>query len=125
MTFGYTCLGLGIAFCLIGVFWHFPRVTRTTGVVVESTAPAGGQAVRVVTYDYIAYGVHHRGQRFLRYGRQYPGMFEVGASFPVYFVSAHPDESYAPFPPRITLLIVSGVMLAALGGTVIFFAWRA
>ena len=125
MSFGYTCLFVGMFFGLIGLFWHFPSVTQTNGVIVESVPVAGGQMKRLITYEYTVDGVRHRGQRLLGWGRQYPGMLEVGDPFPVYFVTRKPELSYAPGPPRMTTLIVSRIMFTALGITVIVFAWRA
>lgn len=84
-------LVLGIIFILVGYFWHLPRVTRTTGIIVESTPGSYGQTRRTITYEYTAYGVRHRGQRFLWYWSAYVGMFDVGSSFPVYFVNDHPS----------------------------------
>lgn len=115
---------IGIVFGLVGVFWHVPHVTRTDGVIVESIAVAGGQMKRLITYDYTAYGVRHRGQRLLGWGRQYPGMFKTGDSFPVYFVTDKPGDSYAPFPPRMTGWIVFGVPFTAVGLTIIISVRR-
>jgi len=86
-----------------------PHVTRTVGIIVASDPPIYGQTRRTITYEYVAYGVRHRGQRFLRTASQYVGMFDVGASFPVYFDDAHPDQSYAPTPPRMWYIVVMGV----------------
>lgn len=126
MTLAYTAIVAGIIIILLGYFWQFPHVTPTTGVVVESTMPSytGRGTVRLLTYDYTAYGVHHRGQRYLRYAPHYEGMFKAGSSLSVYFVSEHPEVSYAPNPPRVLPLIVVGIMLAAGGGATIMLGWR-
>ena len=126
LTFGCICLVTGGLFCLAGLLWHFPRVTRTDSVIVASVAVAGGQNARLITYEYAAYGVRHRGQRLFQWGRSTPkGFFEAGEQFPVYFVTDKPDLSYAPYPPQKSILVVPGIMFAALGVTVTLFAWRA
>jgi hypothetical protein len=89
-------LTTAIIFGVTGVLWHFPRVTRTDGIIVESVAVAGAQNKRLITYEYTAYGARHRGQRLLGWGRSIPpGFFDVGQSFPVYFDTDKPDFSYA------------------------------
>jgi hypothetical protein len=108
------------------VLWHFPRVTRTDGIIVESIAVAGAQNNRLITYEYTAYGARHRGQSLLGWGRNIPaGFFDVGQSFPVYFDTNKPDISYAPYPPEKTIFIVLGSMFAVLGVGFILFGWRA
>ena len=111
---------------MVGAFWHVPRVTPTDGVIVESVAVAGAWHSRLITYEYTAYGVHHRGQRLFNWGRSIPASFyDAGQRFPVYFVTGDPASSYAPYPPGRTVFVVFATMFAALGITVIFFAWRA
>jgi hypothetical protein len=117
---------MAIIFGVGGVLWHFPRVTRTDGIIVESVALAGAQNQRLITYEYTAYGARHRGQRLLGWGRSIPpGFFEVGQSFPVYFDTDKPDFSYAPYPPEKTLFIVSGITFAVLGAGLILLGSRA
>jgi len=126
LSFGYICLATAITFGMAGALWHFPRVTRTDGIIVQSVAVAGAQNKRLITYEYIANGARHRGQRLLEWGRSIPpGFFDVGQSFPVYFDPDKPDVSYAPYPPEKTLFIVSGIMFAVLGVGLILFGWRA
>ncbi len=119
MGFGSTLVVGGVILILFGIFWHLPRVTRTTGVIVESAPPVYGQTLRTITYDYTVSGAHYHGQRFLRYGRQYVGMYDVGSSFPVYFVTAHPEQSYAPFPPRVYPMIGTGIVWVLFGAVLI------
>ncbi|HEY2711731.1 MAG TPA: DUF3592 domain-containing protein [Chthoniobacterales bacterium] len=111
----------GLAFVLLGCLWHQPHLTRTVGVIVESKPPIYGQTRRVITYEYVANGVRHRGQRFLSTAPQFVGMFDSGASFPVYFDNDHPDQSYAPNAPRMWGIVVIGVMFSLLGGVVLLF----
>ncbi len=49
------------------------------------------------------------------------GRFDAGASFPVYFVDEHPDQSYAPLPPRVYLVIITGTIWLAMGAVFIIF----
>jgi hypothetical protein len=79
----------------------------------------------MITYEYTAPGVRHRGQRLFRWGRSIPAAYyEVGQPFPVYFVTDKPDLSYGPYPPSRTAFVVFPIIFAALGITVIFFAYR-
>jgi hypothetical protein len=48
-------------------------------------------------------------------------MFDVGASFPVYFDDAHPDQSYAPTPPRMRALAVMGAIWLVFGTGLLIF----
>jgi hypothetical protein len=80
---------------------------------------------RLITYEYTAYGVPHRGQRLWRWGRSIPADFyKAGEPFPVYFVTDKADVSFAPYPPSRTAFAVFAIMFAALGITFIFFGYR-
>ena len=125
LSFGYICLLVGCLFGVVGALWQVPHVTRTDGVITESVALAGALHTRLITYEYTAYGMRHRGQRLFGWGRSIPASFyEVGQSFPVFFVTDNPDSSYAPWPPGRTVFVVFAVGFGALGITVILFAWR-
>jgi hypothetical protein len=116
---------MGCIFGVVGGLWHVPRVTATDGIIVESVAVSGAWHRRLITYEYIAYGVRHRGQRLFGRGRSIPASFyEVGQKFPVYFVTDEPDSSYAPWPPSRTVFVVFAIMFGTLGITVTWFAWR-
>jgi hypothetical protein len=118
-------LTTAIIFGVTGVLWHFPRVTRTDGIIVESVAVAGAQNKRLITYEYTAYGARHRGQRLLGWGRSIPpAFFDVGQPFPVYFDTDKPDFSYAPYPPEKTIFIVFSNYLRSVGGWS-YFVWIA
>jgi hypothetical protein len=58
-----------------GSVMHVPRVTPTDGVIVESIAVSGAWHRRLITYEYTAYGVRHRGQRLFGWGRSIPSTF--------------------------------------------------
>jgi hypothetical protein len=118
---GVFCLVVGSAFVLFDWLWHLPHVTRTTGTIVQSTPAVYGQTRRVITYDYMAHGIHHRGERFLRYWSPMVGRFDAGASFPVYFVDEHPEQSYAPLPPRVYPAIMFGIVWVVMGAVFIIF----
>jgi hypothetical protein len=73
-------LTTAIIFGVTGVLWHFPRVTRTDGIIVESVAVAGAQNKRLITYEYTAYGARHRGQRLLGWGEASRRSFSTWAN---------------------------------------------
>lgn len=118
---GWTFLVIGLAVALIGWFWHFPQLTYARGVVVESQQLRSYAAWRI-TYEYTAYGVRHRGERMMRLSSQFQPFYRVGSFFPVYFVTAHPEQSYGLNRPFIQPLIWIGLLCAAGAGMVIFFA---
>ena len=124
LSFGYVCLGVGIAFLFVGWFWHFPRVTHTNAVIIESVRVPSARMLNRVTYEYTANGMRYRGQCLTRLGSQPARFLEVGESFPVYFVTNKPQVSYAPLPPRISIFIVFGILFSALGAVLIFFTWQ-
>jgi hypothetical protein len=110
---GVTSLVVGILLTLLGCFWHFPPLTATTGVIVESR-PLSAVASYHITYEYEAYGARHRGERVWRYASQFKSFYEVGSPFPVYFVTAHPEVSYGPNRPLSVRIIVMGTFFVVL-----------
>ena len=120
---GFTLLALGILVAVLGCFWHYPTLTATTGVIVESQ-PLTALASYHITYEYEAYGVRHRAERVWRYASQFKNFYPIGSPFPVYFVTAHPEISYGPNRPLSVRMIVMGIFLATAAGGIIFFAWR-
>lgn len=106
---------------LVGWFWHYPQVTYVRGVVVESQ-PLNPPSVHRITYEYTANGLRYRGQRIMRLSTQFEPFYTVGSFFPVYFVTAHPEQSYGPGRPYIQPLIYIGIFLIGLCSIVIFFA---
>jgi len=126
LSFGWGCVVCGGVLGLIGFLWRPAPVTRTTGVIVESTRVAGAWNRRLITYDYVAYGVHHRGQRSFGWGRSNPsGYYEVGQPFQVYFETAKPEVSYGPGPPRAFTLYFPAIGFAGFGIAIIVLALRA
>jgi hypothetical protein len=99
-------------------------MTRTQGVIVESVAVNDNETVRLITYDYSAQGVRRRGTCFLESAAAHRRMFQVGELLPVYFVIDKPDVSYAPIPPRVTVIAVSGTVFVALGIVIILFGLK-
>ena len=82
LSFGYTCLLVGCLFGVIGALWHIPHLTRTDGVIVQSGPMSSWSNARLITYEYTACGVRHRGQRLFRWGRSIPaGFYETGQPF--------------------------------------------
>jgi hypothetical protein len=107
--------------CVIGWFWHYPSLTYAPGVIVEASTIRA--PVAWITYEYVAFGVRHRGQRLMRYSTQFQTYYQVGSSFPVYFVTEQPETSYGPYRPRVQPLIWLGMYVVVLSGAIIFFAW--
>jgi hypothetical protein len=123
LSFGYTCLVVGCLFGLIGTLWHIPHLTRADAVIVQSVPMSSWSNARLITYEYTAYGVRHRGQRLFRWSRSIPaGFYKAGEPFPVYFVTDKPDLSYGPYPPSSTTFAGFAIMFAALGITFIVSA---
>jgi hypothetical protein len=119
---GWTFLVVGLALALLGWFWNYPQVTYARGIVVESQ-PLRPPSMWRITYEYTAYGVQHRGERIIRLSTQFQPFYSVGSLFPVYFVTAHPEESYGPTRPIIQPLLWFGLFLAA-GCSLIIYLTR-
>src|SRR5262249_37568126 len=119
---GWTGLALGLALALTGWFWHYPALTYSRGTVIE-LQQLSSYAAWHITYEYMADGARYRGERLMRLSTQALPFYRVGSSFPVYFVTAHPEQSYGPNRPGIQPLIVIGVLWAAAGSMVVYFAW--
>lgn len=107
---------------VIGWFWKYPQLTYTPGVIVKSQTLRPPPVTRI-TYEYTAFGVWYHGERIMRLSTQSQPFYQVGELFPVYFVTAHPENSYGPGRPIIQPVIWSGIFLAAFGVTVVYFAW--
>ena len=116
---GVTFLVIGILIALLGCFGHFPPLTATTGIIVE-TLPLTAVPSHFIICDYEAYGVRHRGERVWRYASQFDSFYRVGSPFPVYFVTAHPEVSYGPNRPMSVPIIVMGIFLALASAGIIF-----
>jgi hypothetical protein len=117
----FTLLTIGLLITLTGWLWHFPELTYTPGVVMESQRLPAQGAVRI-SYKYTAFGVAHHGERILWLTTQVQQFYQVGDLFPVYFVTAHPERSYGPNRPIVQPLIWVGLFLAAFGVVIIYFA---
>lgn len=117
-----TLLAVGVLVVLCGYFWHIPQLTYTAGLIVDAKPSNYGSTRRLITYEYTALGVRHRSQRFLSYWYINAGKFDVGSPFPVYFVTDHPELSYAPNRPIAAPIVVMGIMMITAGIAVIFFA---
>jgi hypothetical protein len=120
---GITLLLIGVLTVLVGCFWHYPPLTATTGVIVDSQ-PLAAVPSHLITYEYEANGVRHRGQRVWRYESQFKAFYQVGRPFPVYFVTAHPEVSYGPNKPLSLRLVFAGIFLATLSGAIMFLGRR-
>ena len=113
----------GLVLILVGWLWHYPKVTSARGVIVESQRLNPPNVYRI-NYEYEAFGSHYPGTRVMRLSSQFQPFYTVGSVFPVYFVTEHPEQSYGPNRPIVQPLIVTGILTAALGGVIIYFAWR-
>jgi hypothetical protein len=108
---------------IIGWLWNYPLyLSYAPGVVIESQSLRGPGVARI-TYEYTAFGVRYRGVRLMLLSTQVQPFYQAGSFFPVYFVTAHPEKSYGPNRPIIQPLIWTGILLAAFGGAIIYFAW--
>jgi uncharacterized membrane protein len=119
---GCWLFAFGLIWLAVGYLWHFPQLTRTTGVVTESKPRAYGVIRRGIAYEYFVNGVRYRGERFLWTSSVYPQMYDVGQPFVVYYVTSHPEISYGPLPPQAQTTIVVGYMLVTFG--VVCLLWR-
>ena len=122
VTLGCWLIAIGLIYLAAGYFWHFPNLTRTTGIITQSKPRSYGATRRAITYEYVANNARYRGERFLSWSSVYPRMYDVGKPFVVYYVTEHPEISYGPLPPKSEPILVVGYMFVSFGVVCLF--WR-
>ena len=114
----------GLAIALFGFFQSHNSLTRTTGTVTESTASGGIGSTRVVKYSYTVTGRAYAGQFGVRNRFGSDAFFVAGREISIYFASNDPALSYALSPPTELRGYIAGLVIVALGGSIIVFALR-
>jgi hypothetical protein len=123
---GIALIFLGLLLALAGIYWPASHLVRTSAVIVDSTiALSGGVLLGApVTYEYTVNGVHCRSEFLIPPGSPYylKGS-NIGSLIPIYIERSQPCTNYALRRPILTIVLISGAVVACIGLVVILSAW--
>ena len=118
---------LGCVIALFGYLRSSQPLSRTSGIITESTALSGMKSSmwRTVVYAYTVADQNYQGQSTVRNSLAHDASYQIGNSLPIFFVTSAPERSFAFSPPTALPWFLGSTLLVLLGGIIAYFAWTA